>query len=78
MPIQTNFNVIYCINVIQEFSYINRCGIFAYCYIHSRNNIVINGLRRFILKKIIKLIKSFKRRIDILSAETQLKFILEN
>ncbi|KGG01437.1 hypothetical protein EU97_0483 [Prochlorococcus marinus str. MIT 9311] len=34
-----------------------------------------NGL---ILKKIIKFLKLFKRRIDILSAETQLKFILEN
>ena len=31
-----------------------------------------------ILKKIIKFIKSLKRRIDILSAETQLKFILGN
>ena len=30
------------------------------------------------LKKIIKFLKSIKRRIDILSAETQLKFILEN
>ena len=31
-----------------------------------------------ILKKISKFLKLFKRRIDILSAETQLKFILEN
>ena len=31
-----------------------------------------------ILKKIIKFLKLFKRRIDILSAETQLKFILGN
>ena len=31
-----------------------------------------------ILKKIIKFLKLFKRRIDILSAEAQLKFILEN
>ena len=31
-----------------------------------------------ILKKIIKFFKLFKRRIDILGAETQLKFILEN
>ena len=30
------------------------------------------------LKKIIKFLKSIKRRIDIFSAETQLKFILEN
>ena len=31
-----------------------------------------------ILKKTIKFLKLFKLRIDILSAETQLKFILEN
>ena len=31
-----------------------------------------------ILKKIIKFFKLIKRRIDILSAETELKFILEN
>ena len=31
-----------------------------------------------ILKKIIKFFILFKRRIDILSAEAQLKFILEN
>ena len=31
-----------------------------------------------ILKKIIKFFKVFRRRIDILSAEAQLKFILEN
>ena len=31
-----------------------------------------------ILKKIIKFFKLLKRRIDILKAETELKFILEN
>ena len=31
-----------------------------------------------ILKKIIKIFKLFKRRIDILNAEAELKFILEN
>ena len=31
-----------------------------------------------ILKKIIKFFKLLKRRIDILSAEAQLEFILEN
>jgi len=31
-----------------------------------------------ILKKIIKFLKLYKRRIDIFRAETQLKFILEN
>ena len=31
-----------------------------------------------IVKKIIKFFKLLKRRIDILSAETELEFILEN
>ena len=31
-----------------------------------------------ILKKIIKFFKLYKRRIDILNAEAELKFILEN
>ena len=31
-----------------------------------------------ILKKIIKFFKLFKKRIDILNAEAELKFILEN
>ena len=31
-----------------------------------------------ILRKIIKFFKLLKRRIDILNAETELKFILEN
>ena len=31
-----------------------------------------------ILKKIIKFFKLFKRRVDILNAEAELKFILEN
>ena len=31
-----------------------------------------------ILKKIIKFFKLLKRRIDILNAETELKFLLEN
>ena len=31
-----------------------------------------------ILKRIIKFFKLLKRRIDILNAETELKFILEN
>ena len=35
----------------------------------------IEGL---ILKKIIKFFKLLKRRIEILNAETELKFILEN
>ena len=37
--------------------------------------LLIEGL---ILKKIIKFFKLLKRRIDILNAEVELKFILEN
>ena len=40
--------------------------------------ILLTNQSGLILKKIIKFLKLFKRRIDILSAETQLKFILEN
>jgi len=32
----------------------------------------------FILKKIFKFFKLLKRRIDILNAEAELKFVLEN
>ena len=35
-------------------------------------------IRGLILKKIIKFFKLLKRRIDILNAEAELKFILEN
>ena len=38
----------------------------------------MNGQGGLILKKIIKFLKSIKRRIEILSAETQLNFLLEN
>ena len=31
-----------------------------------------------ILKKIIKFFKLLKRRIDVLNAETELKFVLDN
>ena len=64
--------------MLQETSYINRFSIFAHWCIQPWNNINIDGLKRFIMKKIIKFFKLFKRRIDIFGAETQLKFILEN
>ena len=65
--------------MLQDFSYSNRFGISAYWFIHSINNIVeFAKYCGVILKKVIKFFKLFKRRIDILSAETQLKFILEN
>ena len=70
--------VIYCISMLRDFSYINRFSIFAYWYMYSSNNIIIDAWEGLILKKLIKFFKLYKRRIDILSAEAQLKFILEN
>jgi len=42
------------------------------------NNNIIDALKGLILKKIIKFFKLLKMRIDILNAEAELKFILEN
>ena len=40
--------------------------------------VLLNTKKGLILRKIIKFLKLFKRRIDILTAEAQLEFILEN
>ncbi len=64
--------------MLQDHSHINRFSIFAYWYIYLKNNIIINNSMGLILKKIIKFFKLLKIRLDILSAETELKFILEN
>ena len=64
--------------MLLDISYINRFSIFAHWYIPAWNNIIIGAQKGLILKKIIKFFKLFKRRIDILSAEAELKFILEN
>ena len=40
--------------------------------------LLLNLQEGFILKKIIKFLKLFKRRIEILNAEAELKYILEN
>ena len=40
--------------------------------------LLLKPIERLILKKIIKFFKLLKRRIDILNAEAELKFILEN
>ena len=39
---------------------------------------LLKSKKGLILKKILKFLKLFRRRIDILSAEAQLKFILDN
>ena len=64
--------------MLQNFSYIKGFSIFAHWYIYPENNIIINANEGLILKKIIKFFKLLKRRIDILNAEAELKFILEN
>ena len=64
--------------MLQNLSDINWFSIFAHWYIQSKNNIIIAAKEVLILKKIIKLFKLFKRRIDILNAEAELNFILEN
>ena len=66
-----------CINMLQKFSYINGFSIFAHWYIYLENNIIINANEGLILKKIIKFFKLLNRRIDIINAENELKFILE-
>ncbi len=40
--------------------------------------LLLMPIERLILKKIIKFFKLLKRRIDILNAEAELKFILKN
>ena len=64
--------------MLQEISYINGFSIFAYWYMYSSNNIIVDAQEVQILKKIIQFFKLSKRRIDVFSAEAQLKFILEN
>jgi len=64
--------------MLRELIYINRFSIFAHCYGHTQNNILLMPKDGLILKKIIKFFKLLKRRIDIRNAEAELKFILEN
>ena len=64
--------------MLQEFSYINGFSIFAHWYIHYQIILLLMPKKGLILKKIIKFFKLLKRRIDILNAEAELKFILEN
>ena len=78
MSIWAHVGVDYCITMLQKFSYIKGFSIFAHWYIYPENNIIINANEGLILKKIIKFFKLLKRRIDILNAEAELKFILEN
>ena len=64
--------------MLQKFCYVNGFSIFADWYIYSYNNIIFDAKEGLILKKINKFFKLLKRRIDILNAEIELKFILEN
>ena len=70
--------VVYCIIMLQTLV-ISMDSVFLLIDIFILRIILLlmpqNGL---ILKKIIKYFKLLKRRIDILNAEAELKYILEN
>ena len=76
--IWTNVGVVYCIIMLQTLV-ISMDSVFLLIDIFILKIILLlmpkDGL---ILKKIIKFFKLLKRRIDILNAEAELKFILEN
>ena len=69
---------VYCVKTLQNFV-ISMDSVFLLIDIFILGIILLlmpkEGL---ILKKIIKFFKLLKRRIDILNAEAELKFILEN
>ena len=69
------FNVYYCYKTVV----ISMDSVFLLIDIFIRRIILLLILKEvLILKKIIKFFKLLKRRIDILNAEAELKFILEN
>ena len=70
--------LIYCIKMLLDLFNSNRFGIFAHWYIYSWNNNIVDVEEDLILGKIFKFFKLFKMRLDILCAEAQLKYILEN
>ena len=72
------FCVVYCIKMLQILV-ISMDSVFLLIDIFIlRIILLLMPKEGLIVKKIIKFFKLLKRRIDILSAETELKFILEN
>ena len=71
-------DVVYCIKMLQTLV-ISMDSVFLLIDIFIlRIILLLMPKEGLILKKIIKFFKLIKRRIDILNAETELKFILEN
>ena len=68
------FNVYYC----YKNDVISMDSVFLLIDIFILRIILLMPKEGLILKKIIKFFKLLKRRIDILNAEAELKFILEN
>ena len=64
--------------MLQKFSYIIDSVFLLIDILILRIILLLMPKEGLIVKKIIKFFKLLKRRIDILSAETELKFILEN
>ena len=76
--IRANVGVVYCIIMLQTLV-ISMDSVFLLIDIFiPRVILLLMPKEGLILKKIIKFFKLLKRRIDILNAETELKFILEN
>ena len=76
--IWANVGVVYCIIVLQT-QVISMDSVFLLIDIFIlRIILLLMPKEGLILKKIIKFFKLLKRRIDILNAEAELEFILEN
>ena len=69
----------FIVKICYETSFISMASVFLLIDIFIlRIILLLMPKEGLILKKIIKFFKILKRRIDILNAETELKFILEN
>ena len=76
--IWANVGVVYCIIMLQTLV-ISMDSVFLLIDILMlRIILLLMPKEGLIVKKIIKFFKQLKRRIDILNAEAELKFILEN
>ena len=64
--------------MLRDFNSINRLVFLLIDIFILRIILLLMSKEGLILKKIIKIFKLLKRRIDILNAEAELKFILEN
>ena len=77
--IQAYISVIFFVSICYETLAISIDSVFLLIDIFILGIILLSMPKEgLILKKIIKFFKLFKKRIDILNAEAELKFILEN